>query len=95
MSAPAELSNLGDVRWFAGYGPEPVVGPCPHRSCPHNHQSVVAWGPDFDRYELVTCDVEDGCDGGCRGWLDVTDDLDRSTPRGVVHRWLRVGRSDV
>lgn len=67
--AEPHLDNPGDVRWFAGYGPADVVGPCPHGDCAHNALSDIAWGPDFDHYALVTCDVADGCDGYCRGWV--------------------------
>jgi hypothetical protein len=31
-------------------------------------QSVVAWGPSMDRYELVECDMD--CDSTCRAWID-------------------------
>lgn len=57
------------IKWFSGYGPSEIVGACPHR-CPHNHLAVIAWGPDFRRYELVQCDTPGpgGCGGQCRGW---------------------------
>lgn len=62
------VDNPGEIRWFAGEGPATVIGPCPHTACPHNAQSTIAWGPDYTRYELVTCDAE--CDGQCRAWTD-------------------------
>lgn len=70
--AEKHVDNPGEIRWFAGYGPSPVVGPCPHVGCRHHAQSVIAWGPDTQRYELAQCDVAEGCDGGCRAWTDGT-----------------------
>lgn len=60
----------GVIRWFAGHHPLPIVGLCPHTACTHHAQGVVAWGPDYQRYELVECDVTDGCAGRCRAWTD-------------------------
>jgi hypothetical protein len=68
--AEAHLDHPGEVSWYKGYGPSPVLGPCPHCDCPHNAQSVIGWGPSLDRYELSQCDVAEGCDGGCRAWVD-------------------------
>lgn len=65
--AEAHLDCPGDVRWYPRKGPLPVVGPCPH-SCSHNSRSVIAWGPDYEHYVLVACDVPDGCDQRCRAW---------------------------
>lgn len=62
------VDNPGEIRWFAGKGPSRVVGPCPHDGCPHNAQSVIAWGPDYARYELIQCDAD--CAGHCRAWTD-------------------------
>lgn len=64
----AHLDHPGEWSWFAGCGPHQVVGPCPHIRCSHADMHTVAYGPDFEHYELVTCDVTDGCAGGCRGW---------------------------
>jgi hypothetical protein len=78
------------VHWFKSdpweKGRRPV-GPCPHSGCPHNAQSVVAWGPDFEHYELVVCDTDDpgGCDGMCRGWL-ATDDNHHGGTHGQKYR---------
>jgi hypothetical protein len=75
-SAMAEphLDHPGDIQWFKGKGPTPVVGPCPH-DCKHLGQGVIAWGPTMDRYELVECRIKhdeepDGCAGRCRAWVD-------------------------
>lgn len=63
------------VHWFKSYPEDQrnrqVTGLCPH-DCPHNAASTVAWGPDYRFYELLTCDVDDGCAGNCRGWMAAT-----------------------
>lgn len=83
--AEAHLDHPGEISWFKGYGPSPVLGACEH-DCPHNAQSVIGWGPDMRRYELAQCDVQDGCASGCRAWID---------ERGrVTTRWLRVEAVD-
>lgn len=64
------VDHPGEISWFHGYGPLPIVGPCPHLDCPHNAQSTIAWGPDYERYELVVCDVDQGCASWCRAWTD-------------------------
>lgn len=74
----------GGVKFFEGRGPAPVLGPCPH-DCEHRCRTVIAWGPDWDRYELLRCDG--GCDGQCRGWKRV----ESMTDRGTVDRWQQVG----
>lgn len=74
----------GGVKFFEGHGPAPVLGPCPH-DCEHRHQTVIAWGPDWERYELIECDQV--CAGRCRGWKRV-ESYDDS---GVVDSWLEVG----
>lgn len=79
------LDHPGDWHWFKGHGPAEVIGACPHTTCPHNAQSVIAHGPTLDRYELVTCDVDDGCAGTCRAWTD--GGMTTTTP------WLH-GRSE-
>lgn len=66
--AEARLDHPGDVHWFSGYGPAQILGPCPHTECAHNALSDIAWGPDFEHYTLVTCDVANGCNGYCRAW---------------------------
>jgi hypothetical protein len=76
------LDHPGDFHWFHGYGPRKVIGPCPHKGCPHNATSVVAWGPDTARYELVDCDVGDGCAGNCRAWVN--------SYGAVITSWLYV-----
>lgn len=68
--AEPHLDHPGEFNWLKGHGPLPVLGPCPHTECCHDEQSVIAWGPDYVHYELVTCDVDDQCDGGCRAWSD-------------------------
>lgn len=81
--AEANLDHPGDITWFAGYGPAPVIGPCPHTACIHNLQSVIGWGPTYERYEIVRCDVPDGgCGSGCRAWVNAHG--------GVATAWLQV-----
>lgn len=66
--AEPHLDNPGDVTWFDGYGPLPVVGPCPH-DCDHAWGlATVAWGPDHEHYSLNECKQRGGCEGACRGW---------------------------
>lgn len=66
--AEAHLDHPGDFHFFSGYGPARVKGPCPHTGCPHHGVSVIAWGPDYEHYELLVCEVNEGCAGRCRGW---------------------------
>lgn len=66
--AHVDQDVAGTVKWFAGYGPVPVVGECPHRSCGHTVVPTIAWGPDYEHYCLVRCDDPAGCAGQCRGW---------------------------
>lgn len=97
--------DVQDVKWFAGYGPVEVVGPCLHADCPHNATSVIAWGPSLKHYELVTCDVPEGCNGRCRVWESALPNSNGGIPnlpnRGsnqdrpdrpyVLHReWMQV-----
>jgi hypothetical protein len=70
MAADPHVDTPDEMRWFAHQEPLPVIGPCPHTACAHYMQRVVAWGPDYARYELVRCDVPDGCAGRCRAWTD-------------------------
>lgn len=69
--AESHLDNPGEIRWFSGEGPAPVLGPCEH-NCQHWGQGVIAWGPTLDRYELVECGTrdDDGCAARCRAWVD-------------------------
>lgn len=75
--ADPHLDHPGEIRWFKGEGPAPVLGPCPH-SCKHLGQGVIAWGPTMDRYELVECGIRPSGLGGdntdcaaqCRAWID-------------------------
>lgn len=76
------LDHPGDWHWFKGHGPAPAIGHCPHTTCRHHSQSVIAHGPDLEHYELVVCDVVQGCAGQCRAWTDGS--MDASTP------WLQV-----
>ena len=87
MGVHNQVDVPGGVRFSAGHGPAPVLGPCPHDDCRHHAQSVIAWGPNWDRYEMLACDVDDGCAGGCRGWKRVTS----WTDNGTVDRWVQVG----
>lgn len=72
--AEHHLDHPGEWHWFSGYGPLPVLGDCPHVTCPHNQTGTVAYGPDFGRYALIQCCVPDGCNRECRGWLAVEPD---------------------
>lgn len=63
------LDHPGEWSWFSCYGPLPIRGPCPHYDCPHDFMRDIAYGPDYDHYTLVQCDVPDGCNGLCRGWV--------------------------
>lgn len=65
----AHLDHPGDWHWFMGHGPAEIIGDCPHENCPHHAGSVVAYGPDYRHYELIQCDVDEGCNGNCRGWM--------------------------
>lgn len=80
--AEAHVDRPGEVTWWSGFGPEPIGGPCPHL-CVHEQQRIVAWGPSYERYELVACMDAIGCGGLCRAW---TDQFDR-----VVTAWLCTG----
>ena len=69
--AEAHLDHPGEVSWYVGHGPAPVLGPCPHDDCRHLGLSVIAWGPDLERYELDVCGLPtdtEGCAGACRSW---------------------------
>jgi hypothetical protein len=67
--AEAHLDHPGEITWYAGHGPQPVLGDCDH-ACAHHLQAVIAWGPSLDRYELVRCDVPYGCNRTCRAWAN-------------------------
>ena len=85
----AHLDHPGEIHWFKSYGPLPVIGPCSHVKCQHFGQSVIAWGPSYERYELVACgdidpsaEADDDCAMRCRAWIDETG--------RVVTPWLQV-----
>lgn len=69
MSEP-HLDHPGDMHWYSGHNPHPVIGSCPHTACPHNMMGAIAEGPDFDHYTLNVCAVDgpDGCNHECRAW---------------------------
>jgi hypothetical protein len=70
--AEAHLDHPGEIHWFKGERPLPVLGPCPH-DCKHLGQGVIAWGPTLERYELVECGISsdtEGCAASCRAWVD-------------------------
>lgn len=83
--AETHLDHPGEVSWFAGHRPLPVLGPCPH-TCAHRMARTVAWGPDFEHYTLIQCDDKDGCAGKCRGWLTEYPD----SARWDAHDWMQV-----
>ena len=62
------LDHPGDISWFPRHGPAKVIGPCVHE-CDHSLPADIAWGPDYDHYTLVECQVPDGCAGQCRAWF--------------------------
>lgn len=66
--AEPNVDNPGEITWFKSHGPATVLGLCPHSTCDHHSTSVVAWGPDMQRYTLDRCDVAGGCDKNCRAW---------------------------
>lgn len=68
--AEPHVDYPGEITWFPRKGPLPVLGPCPHHACPHLDQTVIAWGPSMDHYELVQCVMPGGCDRSCRSWSD-------------------------
>lgn len=103
MAVPdLQLDTAGEIEWFYGRGPGPVLGPCPH-GCRHA-RSLVAWGPSHERYKLVECNgVRPGggateCAGRCRAWMDswgsvVTDWLEIDVdPAAVAWATRRQGR---
>lgn len=65
--AEVHLDHPGEMSWWVGHGPAPILGDCPH-TCEHRDTSTVAYGPDYAHYELVVCIEADGCAGACRGW---------------------------
>lgn len=82
------LDHPGEMHWFSGYGPAPVLGECPHLGCEHRGTSVIAWGPDLEHYELAECDMD--CDSTCRAWVDgrtvaTTPWLHVAIPAGISH----------
>ena len=78
--------EVDELKMFHGYDWWPFgdeyVG-----DCPHNAQSVVAWGPTVAQYELVECDA--GC--GCRAWIDGRwqQARDRGEPSGFWAQRVR------
>ncbi len=79
------------IHWFASY-PEherarTVIGRCPH-DCPHNLTATVGWGPDLVHYELHRCDVPDGCNRNCRGWMAATGATSYELHRRIGWRLL-------
>jgi hypothetical protein len=92
----AHLDHPGEIHWFKSHGPAPVLGPCTHTECRHNGQGVIAWGPSYERYELVACgsidpadESDSDCAMHCRAWVDergrtvtpwIRVDLDREQP---------------
>lgn len=85
--AEAHLDHPGEVSWFKGHSPLPVLGPCTHAECRHLGTAVIGWGPSMERYELVTCgslyssdESPSDCASRCRAWVD-----DRGR---VVTPWL-------
>lgn len=91
--AEPHLDHPDEISWFAGYGPAPVLGPCPHATCKHLGQGVIAWGPSLDRYELVECgsinpadEADNDCASHCRAWVDGKG--------AVTTAWLNVAADD-
>lgn len=86
--AEPHLDHPGEMSWFVGHGPAPVLGQCPHPTCEHLGHSVIAWGPDAEHYELVQCDTDAECAGACRGWTRI---VGHHESRG--DRWVQVDLS--
>lgn len=86
--AEAHLDHPGEITWFVGHGPAPILGDCPHVGCEHRDTRVIADGPDFEHYELVICTEQgDGkCAGACRGW-HAEYPLAEVPPGFPQHRW--------
>lgn len=70
--AEPHLDHPGEIHWFKGEHPLPVLGPCPHTDCKHFGQGTIAYGPSLERYVLVECGIagDDGCGAACRAWSD-------------------------
>lgn len=85
MSLVAEphLSHPGEVSWFAGYGPVPIAGLCPH-DCQHQDAKSVAWGPDWEHYILEQC-----VHCGCRGWYGEWEDAEGRRHYRFPDLWLQ------
>lgn len=70
MGHEPHLDHPGEITWWVGHGPAPILGDCEHVDCQHRDTATVAHGPDWEHYELVVC-IEKGdgkCAGACRGW---------------------------
>lgn len=87
--AEAYLDHPGEITWFKGKGPLPVLGPCQHSECRHLGQNVIGWGPSVERYVIVACGSIDPADESpsdcamtCRAWSDSDD--------RIVTPWLHV-----
>jgi hypothetical protein len=101
--AEAHLDHPGGVSWWVGNGPAPILGDCPHE-CEHRDTRTVAWGPDFEHYELVECLDTEGCAAGgrnttgvvCRGWSaeHPRDEAKRlGLPAMRTHGWKQIDRA--
>lgn len=79
------------IHWFASYPDaertRPVIGDCTH-DCPHNMTATVGWGPDLKHYELHRCDVRDGCNRDCRGWMAGTGATSYELHQGIDWKLL-------
>jgi hypothetical protein len=85
--AEAHLDHPGEVSWFVGHGPAPVIGPCPHVNCRHLGGSNIAWGPDIEHYVLDECS-----DCLCRAWSPDNPRVE-TLPDGslrILGNWLQV-----
>jgi hypothetical protein len=85
--AEPHLDHPGEVSWFAGFSPAPVLGPCPHGNCEHRDARSIAWGPDWDHYILEEC-----VHCHCRGWFGEWDDDDGRRHYRFPEKWLQVAQ---
>jgi len=88
--AEVHLDHPGEMSWWVGHGPAPILGDCPHTTCEHRDTGTIAHGPDYEHYELVLCTErgEGKCDRACRGWVAVNPDPETARADGKPReRW--------
>lgn len=73
--------EVDEVHMFAGETWHDLGEKCDH-DCRHLGQTVVAWGPDIQHYELNHCDQ---C--ACRSWLDGRHYIERQRDPAAAKFW--------